>query len=69
MAEGSGNGSLRELLRQFGLAAVGAVSLTAERADRLADDLSRQGGMRKDEARVIIEESTARWRSEASPPR
>jgi polyhydroxyalkanoate synthesis regulator phasin len=65
VAEGSGNGPLRELLQQFGQAAVGAVTLTADRADRLAEELSRQGGMRKEDARAIIEEATARWRSEA----
>jgi polyhydroxyalkanoate synthesis regulator phasin len=65
VAEGSGNGALRELLQQFGQAAVGAVTLTADRADRLAEELSRQGGMRKEDARAIIEEATARWRSEA----
>jgi polyhydroxyalkanoate synthesis regulator phasin len=59
-------GTLRELLGQLGLAAVGAVSLTAERADRLADELAARGGMRREEARSIIEDMTGRWRAEAS---
>ena len=58
-------GALRELLGQLGLAAVGAVSLTAERADRLADELAARGGMGREEARSIIEDATARWRAEA----
>jgi polyhydroxyalkanoate synthesis regulator phasin len=59
------NGTIRELLQQLGLAAVGAVSLTAERADRLADELAARGGMRRQEARTIIDEVTGRWRGEA----
>jgi polyhydroxyalkanoate synthesis regulator phasin len=59
------NGAIRELLQQLGLAAVGAVSLTAERADRLADELASRGGMRRDEALTIINEATGRWRGEA----
>jgi polyhydroxyalkanoate synthesis regulator phasin len=59
------NGAIRELLQQLGLAAVGAVSLTAERADRLADELAARGGMRRDEALAIINDATGRWRGEA----
>jgi polyhydroxyalkanoate synthesis regulator phasin len=59
-------GTLRELLGQLGLAAVGAVSLTAERVDRLADELSARGGMRREEAKSIIEDMAGRWRAEAS---
>ena len=57
--------TLRDALQQLGLAAVGAVSLTAERADRLADELASRGGMRRDEVRAVIDDATARWRSEA----
>ena len=59
-------GTLRELLGQLGLAAVGAVSLTAERADRLADEFAARGGIRREEARSIIEDMSGRWRAEAS---
>jgi len=46
---------LVELLERFGLAALGAVALTAERADALAEELAKAGGMRRDEARELIE--------------
>ena len=59
------DGSLLDLLERFGLAALGAVALTADRADALADDLAKTGGMRRDEARELIEQSTRRWRGEA----
>jgi polyhydroxyalkanoate synthesis regulator phasin len=56
----------RELLERFALAAIGAVALTAERADALADELADRGGMRRDDARQLIEGMTLRWRGEAS---
>ncbi len=58
--------SLREAAEKVALAGVGAVALTAERADALADELARRGGIRRDEARRVIDEQTARWRDEAS---
>jgi polyhydroxyalkanoate synthesis regulator phasin len=59
------NNSVVDALEKVGLAALGAVALTAERADALADDLARTGGMRRDEARELIEQSAHRWRGEA----
>jgi polyhydroxyalkanoate synthesis regulator phasin len=59
------DGSVLDLLERFGLAALGAVALTAERADALADELATTGGMRRDEARELIEQTTRRWRGEA----
>jgi polyhydroxyalkanoate synthesis regulator phasin len=60
------NGSfVMEALERVGLAAIGAVALTAERADALADELSRTGGIRRDEAREVIEQTIHRWRGEA----
>jgi polyhydroxyalkanoate synthesis regulator phasin len=56
---------VRELVERLLLAGVGAVSLTAERAEALAEDLAEKGGLRKEEARELIDESTARWRGEA----
>jgi polyhydroxyalkanoate synthesis regulator phasin len=53
-------------LRQLALAAVGAVSLTAERADELAEALADRGGMRKDDVRAWIDETTSRWRGDAT---
>lgn len=54
-----------ERVRQVGLALVGAVALTAERADELAESLAARGGMRTDEARALIDDATARWRGDA----
>ena len=54
-----------DALERVGLAALGAIALTAERADALAEDLARAGGMRRDEARELIEQTTHRWRGEA----
>jgi polyhydroxyalkanoate synthesis regulator phasin len=60
------NGSfVLEALERAGLAAIGAVALTAERADALAEELSRTGGIRRDEAREVIEQTIHRWRGEA----
>jgi polyhydroxyalkanoate synthesis regulator phasin len=56
---------VRELIERLVLAGVGAVSLTAERAESLAEDLASKGGIRKEEARELIDDATARWRGEA----
>jgi len=58
--------SPRELAERLGLAAVGAVALTAERIDELAGELAERGGMRRDEARQLIEDAAARWRGDAT---
>lgn len=58
--------SERGLLEGAVLAALGAVALTAERADQLADALAEGGGIRRDEARALIDEVTGRWRGDAS---
>jgi polyhydroxyalkanoate synthesis regulator phasin len=65
MAGDSNNSSVIDALERVGLAALGAVALTAERADALADELARAGGMRRDEAREVIEQTMHRWRGEA----
>jgi polyhydroxyalkanoate synthesis regulator phasin len=54
-----------EPVRRLALALVGAVALTAERADELADSLATRGGMSRDEVRGWIDESTTRWRGDA----
>jgi polyhydroxyalkanoate synthesis regulator phasin len=56
----------RELLEKLALAAVGAVALTAERLDELAGELSERGGMGRDEARQLLEDSLTRWRGDAT---
>jgi polyhydroxyalkanoate synthesis regulator phasin len=62
---GADGGPVLDALERVGLAALGAVALTAERADALADELARAGGMRRDEAREVIEQTIHRWRGEA----
>jgi polyhydroxyalkanoate synthesis regulator phasin len=54
-----------EPVRRLALALVGAVALTAERADELADSLAERGGMSKEEVRSWIDEATSRWRGDA----
>jgi polyhydroxyalkanoate synthesis regulator phasin len=54
-----------EPVRRLALALVGAVALTAERADELADSLAERGGMSRDEVRARIDEATSRWRGDA----
>ena len=66
MVEPDSNGTARELLERFALAAVGAVALTAERADLLAQELSDRGLARRDEARALIDDVSARWRGDAT---
>jgi polyhydroxyalkanoate synthesis regulator phasin len=56
---------VRALAEQLFLAGVGAVALTAERADKLAETLAELGGVRREEAREAIEELTGRWRGES----
>ena len=53
-------------LEKLALAALGAVSLTAERADQLADALAKKGGMRRDDAVALVGEMTERWRGDAA---
>jgi polyhydroxyalkanoate synthesis regulator phasin len=54
-----------EPVRRLVLALVGAVALTAERADELADALATRGGMSRDEVRGWIDEATTRWHGDA----
>ena len=52
-------------LQKLFLAMVGAVALTAERADDLADELAERGGMRRDDVRAWIDDAANRWRGDA----
>jgi polyhydroxyalkanoate synthesis regulator phasin len=54
-----------EPVRRLALAALGAVALTAERADELAESLADRGGMSKEDVRIWIDEATNRWRGDA----
>jgi polyhydroxyalkanoate synthesis regulator phasin len=56
---------VREIAEKLVLAGVGAVALTAERADAMAEELAARGGIGRDEARSLIEELVGRWRSES----
>jgi polyhydroxyalkanoate synthesis regulator phasin len=56
---------LREVAEKFVLAGVGAVALTAERIDTLAEELAARGGMGREEARGVLEEAVGRWRNES----
>ena len=58
--------SSADTLERLALAAIGAVSLTAERLDELAGELSERGGIRRDEARQVLEDAVTRWRGDAS---
>ena len=61
MADPDSNG-----LEKLALAALGAVSLTAERADQLAEALAEKGGLRRDEAVALVNDLTQRWRGDAT---
>ena len=56
----------RELLERLTLAGIGAVALTADRAEELARDLTGRGELRRDEAQQTIEEAMTRWRGDAT---
>jgi polyhydroxyalkanoate synthesis regulator phasin len=56
---------LRELGERLVLAAFGALALGADRAEKIADDLSGLGSVRKDEARAVVDELAGRWRGDA----
>jgi polyhydroxyalkanoate synthesis regulator phasin len=56
--------SVRDLAEKLVLAGVGAVALTAERADALVEELSARGGLRREEARSLVDELVGRWRNE-----
>ena len=61
----STSGDDRSALEQLALALFGAVVLTGERADRLADELASIGGVRRDEARAKLDDLATRWRGDA----
>jgi polyhydroxyalkanoate synthesis regulator phasin len=56
----------RDLLERLAFSAVGAVALTAERADAIADELAERGLARRDEARAVLDDLSARWRGDAT---
>lgn len=58
-------GSERSPLETFTLAGLGALALVAERADQLADELSRRFGIDRDEVRAALTDVLESWRREA----
>jgi len=56
---------LRDSAERVALAALGAVALTAERAEQLAESIAARGPIGPEEARRLARESTERWRGEA----
>jgi polyhydroxyalkanoate synthesis regulator phasin len=65
MAEPASSAAWRELAERIVFSTVGAVALTAERADAIAEELSDRGIARRDDARALIEDLSARWRGDA----
>jgi polyhydroxyalkanoate synthesis regulator phasin len=57
---------LRVLLERIAFSAVGAVALTAERVDALAEELAERGLVRRDEAKALLDEVSSRWRGDAT---
>jgi polyhydroxyalkanoate synthesis regulator phasin len=57
--------SVLELLERLALAGVGAVALTTERIDQLADELAGRGGLKREETRATIAELATRWRGDS----
>jgi polyhydroxyalkanoate synthesis regulator phasin len=66
MDDQSNSAALREAAEKLALAAVGAVALTGDRAEALAEALAERGGLQRDQARQTIEELSTRWRGEAT---
>ncbi len=66
MAEPDNNAAWRELAERFVFSAVGAVALTAERADALAEELADRGLAKREDAKVLIDDLSARWRGDAT---
>jgi polyhydroxyalkanoate synthesis regulator phasin len=56
----------RDTAERIALAVLGLVALTAERIEELAGELSERGGMRRDEARQLLEDAVTRWRGDAA---
>jgi polyhydroxyalkanoate synthesis regulator phasin len=53
-------------LDRLALAALGIVTLAAERLDELTSGLSERGGVRRDDVQQLLEDSVTRWRGDAT---
>jgi len=58
--------SARDRVERLGLAAVGAVALTADRIEELASELADRGGMKREDARQLLDDAVMRWRGDAT---
>jgi polyhydroxyalkanoate synthesis regulator phasin len=58
-------GNDRGPLETLALAGLGALSLAANRADELADEIARRLGMERDEVRAALADILESWRREA----
>jgi polyhydroxyalkanoate synthesis regulator phasin len=56
----------RELAERVVFSTVGAVALTAERADALAEELADRGIAKREEAKALIDDLSSRWRGDAT---
>ena len=64
MAERDSASAVRTLGEQFVEAGLGLLALTAERVDRLADDVADAAGIRRDEAREAVRDLGGRLRGD-----
>jgi polyhydroxyalkanoate synthesis regulator phasin len=64
-ADNGSDRSLVDLVERLALAGIGAVALTADRIDALADELAERGGLKRDEARATISDLASRWRGDS----
>ena len=55
----------RRLASELALAALGAVALTADRIDSLADAIAARGGIGREEALGLLREQVDHWREDA----
>jgi polyhydroxyalkanoate synthesis regulator phasin len=65
MDEPDNDGGVREAAEKLLLAAVGAVTLTGDRAEALADELAERGAARRDEVADALADVATRWRGDA----
>jgi polyhydroxyalkanoate synthesis regulator phasin len=60
-----GDRSLVGLVEHLALAGIGAVALTADRIDALADALAQRGNLKREDARATIADLATRWRGDS----
>lgn len=64
-SEANGRAPFR-VFERLAAAALDAFARTAERADQVADEIADRGGIRRDEARSLVEDTATRWRGDAA---